>query len=893
MALTSGTKLGPYEIQSPLGAGGMGEVYRARDTRLDRVVAVKILPPHLSESCEARQRFDREARAVSSLSHPHICHLYDVGQQDGISYLVMEFLEGETLTDRLRKGPMPLDQVLKVGAQICEGLEKAHRSGVVHRDLKPGNIMLTKVGAKLMDFGLAKAVSPEKPPSSGLTATLMSPDGNQPLTAQGTVVGTFQYMSPEQVEGTEADVRSDIFALGAVLYEMATGKRAFAGKSQASIVAAILASEPQPISAVQPMSPPALDRVVKTCLEKDPENRFQSVQDVQLQLRWIQESPSKPDGLVLPRVRRHRWFAAAATLLSLVLIAAGMAVYGRWFVRAPSVRAYIPPPARTGFNLSDDDGSGPAVLSPDGSHIAFVASETLGKRQLWVRALADPSSRPLIGTDRASYPFWSPSGREIGFFADGKIKRINVGGGPALDICAVTRPRGGSWSPDGNMILFSPDTTAGIFRTSVRPGSTPVAVTRLDPTYHTTHRWPRFLPDGKHFLYLAASHVNPGPSERNGIYWASLDGRENHFLMPADSDAVYASGYLLFVQNGSLMAQPFIPDSGRLSGDPVGVADDVFRNSGTWRAAFDATTGVVVFHGGSTVSGSQLQWFAPNGTALDKLGERDRYIDLRISPDNHKVAVTVGDPLADIWILDLARGTRTRFTFGTGNTSTPVWSPDGKYLLFGLRHHAGGLDLYRKPMLGTAESQVVLESDTVKHADDISPDGRFLIFEQRKEEVLNTLWVMPFFGDKKPYPLLAKAVPAYAARFSPDGKWVAYNSPESGPMEIYITSFDHGGKWQLTTNGGWAPAWRADGKAIYYYSQADGYIREAPVSLQGDDVEIGTHKPLFRATNAGYTFWERPFGVTSDGKRFLVNKVELEESKPISLVLNWKTLIAR
>src|SRR5215472_2104412 len=893
MALTSGTRLGPYEIQSPLGAGGMGEVYRARDTRLDRVVAIKILPSHLSDKPEARQRFDREARAISSLSHPNICTLYDVGHQDGMNYLVMEFLQGETLADRLMKGPLPPDQVLKYGIEICEGLEKAHRSGVVHRDLKPGNIMLTKAGAKLMDFGLAKAVSPEKPPSSGLTATLMSPDGSQPLTAQGTVVGTFQYMSPEQLEGKEADVRGDIFALGAVLYEMATGRRAFTGKSHASIVAAILASEPQPISAVQPMSPPALDRVVKTCLEKDSENRFQSAQDIKLQLRWIQESPSDPGGLVLPRVRRRRWpIAAVGTLLSLLLIAVGMAVYGRWFVRAPRVHAYIPPPERTGFNLTDDDGSGPAVLSPDGSHIAFVASEAQGKHQVWVRALADPSSRALIGTDGASYPFWSPDGRGIGFFADGKIKRINVGGGPALDICAVTRPRGGSWSPDGNVILFSLDTTAGIFRTSVRPGSAPVAVTRLDPTYHTTHRWPRFLPDGKHFLYLASSHINPGPTD--GIYWASLDGKENRFLTAADSDAVYASGYLLFAQNGSLMAQPFSPDSGRLNGDPVLLAEGVFRNSGTWRGAFDASpTGVLVFHGGSSVSGSQLQWFAPSGAALDKLGERDRYIDLRLSPDNHKLAVAVGDPLADIWILDLARGTRTRFTFGNGNTSTPVWSPDGKYLVFALRHRAGGMDLYRKPLVGAAEPEPVLASDTVKHADDISPDGRFLLFEQKRDVVLNTLWVLPLWGDKKPYPLLAKAAAAYQARFSPDGKWVVYNSSESGPMEIYITSFDHGGKWQLTTNGGWAPEWRVDGKAIYYYSRADAYIIEAPVSLQGDDVEIGTHKPLFRATNAGFTFWERPFAVSSDGKRFLVNTVELEESKPISLVLNWKTLIAK
>jgi len=890
MALTSGTKLGPYEIDSPLGVGGMGEVYRARDTRLERTVAIKVLPAHAAERHDLRQRLEHEAKAISSLSHPNICTLYDVGHQSGINYLVMEYLEGETLADRLSKGPLPAEQVLHYGVEIAEGLEAAHRNGITHRDLKPGNIMLTRSGVKLMDFGLAKS----RAVAASISSVTQEPK-SQPLTVEGTVVGTFQYMSPEQIEGKEADARSDIFAFGAVLYEMTTGKQAFSGKSQASVAAAVMAFEPPPISSLQPMTPPGLEFVVKTCLFKDPEDRFQSAHDVKLQLRWVRETPSSAGEQILPRVRQRSWqLAAIASLFLLLFVAAGMAIYTRWFVHTPRVQAYIPPPDKTGFNLTDDDGSGPAVLSPDGSHIAFVTSDAQGKHQVWIRALADASSRALPGTDGASYPFWSPDSKAIGFFADGKLKRIAVNGGPALDICGVTRPRGGSWSPDGRTILLSPDTTAGIYRVPIRPGSTPVAVTKVDSSYHTTHRWPYFLPDGKHFLYLASSHVNPGPTERNGIYWASLDGKENRFLMPADSDAVYASDYLLFVQNGALMAQPFSPDRGRLGADPVVLAEDVFRNSGTWRGAFDASpSGILVFHAGSSIPGSQLQWFAPNGAAIGKLGERDRYIDLRLSPDNHKLAVTVGDPLADLWIFDLVRGTRARFTFGTGNTSAPVWSPDAKYLFFSLRRAGGSLDLYRKPLVGAAEPEPILTSDTLKHADDISPDGRFLLFEQKRDDVLNTLWVMPLFADKKPYPLLAKAVPAYAARFSPDGRWVVYNSSESGPMEIYITSFDHGGKWQLTTNGGWGPKWRADGKAIYYYSRADGYIREAPIVLKGDDVEIGTHKALFRATNAGFTFWERPFDASSDGKRFVVNTIELEESKPMSLVLNWKALIPK
>jgi serine/threonine protein kinase len=506
---------------------------------LERTVAIKVLPTQVAKRPELRQRLEREAKAISSLSHPNICALYDIGHQSGIDYLVMEYLEGETLAERLAKGPLPADQVLRYGIDIAEGLENAHRNGIIHRDLKPGNIMLTKSGAKLMDFGLAKSRAAAA--TSSVSATLMDAKGSsQPLTAEGTVVGTFQYMSPEQIEGKEADARSDVFAFGAVLYEMTTGKRAFSGKSQASVAAAVLAFEPPPISSLQPTTPPALGFVVKTCLAKEPEDRFQSAHDLKLQLRWIEDSPSEGGGPTLRRVRSRTWQIVGITVLaSFLLAAAGLAAYTRWLVRPPPVQAYIPPPEKTSFNLNYDDSAGPAVVSSDGSHFAFVASDVQGRRQVWVRALSEPSARPLAGTDGATYPFWSPDGKLLGFFADGKLKRIAAVGGPALEICAATRPRGGSWSPDGNTVLFAPDTTAPIFRVLPRPSSTPVAVTRIDIAYHTTHRWPYFLPDGNHFLYLASNHANPGPNERNGIYWASMDGKENRFLIPADSNAVY------------------------------------------------------------------------------------------------------------------------------------------------------------------------------------------------------------------------------------------------------------------------------------------------------------------------------------------------------------------
>ena len=432
MALTSGTRLGPYEVESPLGAGGMGEVYRALDTRLNRTVAIKILPAHLSDNSDAQQRFEREARAISSLNHPNICTLYDVGHQSGTDYLVMEYLEGETLADRLRKGPLRLDQLLKYGIEICEGLEQAHRTGVVHRDLKPSNVMLTKAGAKLMDFGLAKAVEPALPPASSLTMTVSTPAGSHPLTAQGSIVGTFQYMSPEQVEGKEADGRSDIFALGAVLYEMATGKRAFEGKTTASVIAAVLERDPPPVSSVQPMSPPPLDRIVKTCIAKDPEERFQNVHDVKLQLKWIAEGGSQA-GVPAPVAsrRKNREKLAWSLMCGFAILAAVVALWTYLHPRpagAGPVLAFIPPPPDTRF-LAFGFGSGPAVVSPDETRLAFTAIDHDGSIKLWTRSLKASDATAIPGTDGAASPFWSPDGRSLGFFAGGKLKTVELNGG--------------------------------------------------------------------------------------------------------------------------------------------------------------------------------------------------------------------------------------------------------------------------------------------------------------------------------------------------------------------------------------------------------------------------------------------------------------------------------
>ncbi len=650
MGLASGTKLGPYEIQSPLGAGGMGEVYRARDTRLDRTVAIKILPSHLSENAEAKQRFDREARTISSLNHPNICTLHDVGRQDGVDYLVMEYLEGETLADRLRKGPLPVAQVLKYGVEICDGLEKAHRSGVTHRDLKPGNIMLTKTGAKLMDFGLAKALVARADATSGLTVTMTTPVGSHPLTAQGTVVGTFQYMAPEQVEGKEADARSDIFALGAVLYEMATAKRAFEGKTAASAMAAVLEREPAPISSVQPMSPAGLDHVVQGCLAKDPEARWQSAADIARELRWIASGGSgvgvAPPVKIGPRWREHMIWAAVAAVLLVALAWSTL----RGHEPERTLRSFLPPPAQMSFDFTGDF-SGPPAISADGTAVAFCARTQRERDVIWVQSLGDLAPKKIDGTEGASFPFWSADGKFLGFFADSHLKKVPAAGGPVTILAEAPNPRGGSWNQD-NVIIYEPDYRDTLWRISAAGGS-PVRLTKFENDKHTTHRWPQFLPDGKHFLFFATNHS--GDSE-HGIYFGSLaDGTYKHVL-DADSGGQYASGYLIYHLQSQLQAQKFDDATGTVSGEPVTLANLVEYDTGTWHTTFTASqNGLLVYEPGSKTLGTDVVWMDRSGKTLSKVAERAFYKGAgRISPDGKRLAISMGDPQADIWVLDLA-----------------------------------------------------------------------------------------------------------------------------------------------------------------------------------------------------------------------------------------------
>ena len=892
MTLAAGTKLGPYEIQSPLGAGGMGEVYRARDTRLERTVAIKILPAHLSANPEAKQRFEREAKAISSLSHPNICHLYDVGAQDGVDYLVMEYLEGETLADRLKKGALPLDQLLRCGMEIAEGLDKAHRSGVVHRDLKPGNIMLVKTGAKLMDFGLAKAgaVSTVSQPAEGLTQSLSPSLGNPaaPLTAHGTVVGTFQYMSPEQVEGKEADARSDNFALGAVLYEMATGKRAFEGKSAASAMAAVLDRDPALISSVQPTSPPALDLVVKTCLAKDPDQRFQSAHDVALQLRWLAQSSltAVPAAPLVGRKKERSplaWGLAALSLLAAISIGA-LHFAG---LKAPRVlRAQLLPPEKATFNFIAD-AAGPPVISPDGSHIVFSAGGE-GKPQLYLRALDAVAAQPLLGTSGAIFPFWSPDSRSVGFFQDGKMKRIDIAGGPPLAICEAPRPRGGSWGSSG-IIVFEPDNGGGIFQVPAS-GGTPSQVTKPDSVEYTSHRWPWFLPDGKHFLYLAVNHNAPVAAE-TAIFLASLDLKESRLLVRTLSQAVYASGYLLFLRQNTLIAQPFDASRGELKGEPIGLIDGVQYDGGVWHGMFTVSeNNMLLYQTGTAGSAVRLNWFDRTGKKLGTVGDPDDYKMVGISPDEKSLALDIGNPLGALWTYDLSRNVKTRLTFTTAVGVDAAWSPDGRQIAYtSAVRLANRYAIYVKSSNGAGEEKRLLEApkDTAQAVCDWSPDGGYLMYTVGTSGIGNghDLWVLPMTGERKPFAYLQTRADEDVAQFSPDGRWIAYRSDESGRPEIYVAPFPWtGAKWEISTGGGDWPRWRHDGKEIFFVPSGGNLLMSAEVDGSGREFHVGATHGLFRLSMTGSP---GSYSVSHDGQRILVLSLTEDSSQPLTLLENW------
>jgi Tol biopolymer transport system component len=872
----------------------MGEVYKARDTRLERTVAIKVLPQHLSASSEVRQRFEREAKTISQLSHPHICALYDVGNQDGVEYLVMEFLEGETLADRLARGPLPLEQTLRYGIEITDALDKAHRQGIVHRDLKPGNVMLTKSGVKLLDFGLAKAVAPAGPAS--LLTSLPTMAGGASLTQEGTILGTIQYMAPEQLEGKEADVRTDIFAFGTVLYEMATGKKAFSGASQASLIAAILEREPAPVSTVQPMAPPALDRVVKTCLAKDPEDRFQTAHDVRLELQWTAEGGAQA-GLLTPvaaqRKSRERIWMSAAILFALAAAILGFLLAKSLRQPVRVLRSSIVPPEGSVFWL-DASTPGPPALSPDGRRFAFSARTADGKIRLHVRSLDAAEANTLAGTEEAQYPFWSPDSRSIGFFANAKLKTVEAEGGPPVTLCSTeTDPKGGTWSPGGT-IVFARGSATTLSRVPAGGGE-PVEITRFDAKRgDNSHRHPRFLPDGKHLLYLARS-VNAA-AEGHAVVVASLEGGPEKVLLRSPAEAEYASGHLLFLRDRTLMARPFDADRLVFTANAFPVTENVSLLSVTSAmGVFSASqNGVLLYQTSQGPAASRLQWLGRDGSAQGVLGDPGDYLEIVLSADGKRAAASVRDAATgnrDIWVFDVARNIGTRFTFDPGNEETPAWSPDGNWLAFS-SNQKGRTGIYRKNVAGSSEQELLVESGTDENPCCWSPDGRYLAYTESARETKGDILFLALDGERKSQVFLKTPFLEYPAAFSPDGRWLAYGSNESGKFQIYVASFPRPGrKWQISREEGGYAYWSKDGKEIVYHGFS-GQIWAVEVAAREDALEIGAPKSLFKIAIPPKSTGPDIFP-TADHQRFLLIDRGMKPNTLLNLVVNWTAATKR
>jgi eukaryotic-like serine/threonine-protein kinase len=874
VSLTPGTRLGPYEILSQLGAGGMGEVYKARDTRLDRSVAIKVLSNDLVHDTQFRERFEREARVISQLEHPNICPLYDVGEEAGTSYLVMQHLEGETLGSALATGPMSLNTAMKIALEVAAALERAHRAGIVHRDLKPGNVMLTKSGAKLLDFGLATMSAQTVSTVSALPTTPPK------ITQQGTVLGTFQYMAPEQVEGQEADVRTDIFAFGALLFEMLTGRPAFQGRTHAALIGAILRDEPQAVSSIVPMVPPAISRVVKTCLAKDPDDRFQTMHDVALQLQWALEGGSQA-GVPAPVATRRRVRERAAWVSVGVLALASLGLAAR-VALAPAP----PVPKTIRFEMPVPEGvvaiDAPRV-SPDGQYVAFNATDATGVARIWLRQMSAVAARPLAGTEGTTRPFWSPDSRFLAFFAEGKLKKLDIAGGPAQKICDAPSGSDGSWSPEG-VILYDGTASDPIRRVSAA-GGTPVDVVSLDTSRgETTVGWPEFLPDGRHYLYLAI-----GQKPDSGVYRVGLlDSKETVELAPSQTQVVFAPpDSLLFVRDGTLVAQRFDSKSLKTSGDAVPLAERIGTNNIGLARFSVSREGTLAYRTGE--SDGRLVWVDRSGRELESVGEPGLYGDPALSPEGQRLAFHQTDARngkSDVWIRDLARGVSSRFTFGDGNNGSALWTPDGGSVVF-LSRKPNGSELYQKPATGQGQEVLLLKSDRQVFPVSFSGDGRYLAYVEQSPTNSADILVLPTFGDRKPIQVAATPFIETLPMFSPDGRLIAYRSNESGRNEVYVRTFpETTGKWQVSVNGGGDPRWRADGKELFFRG-IDQRLMAVDIQTQGT-FQAGTPHMLFPAnTQAGASLRNR-YDVSRAGDRFITVAPQSREAiGPTTVVLNW------
>ena len=871
----------------------MGEVYQARDTRLERTVAIKVLAPALASDPAFRERFEREARTISGLTHPHICTLYDVGNQDGAEFLVMEFLEGQTLGERLESGPLKIDEALRLAIQIADALDRAHRFGIVHRDLKPGNVMLVRghgssslPTAKLLDFGLAKRA--ESPVAT--VTTIQEPlavTRASVITGQGTIVGTFQYMAPEQLQGAVVDARTDIWAFGCLLYEMVSGRRPFEAPTHAGLIAAILERVPPPIGASGVAIPAALERLIGACLVKNPDDRFQSLRDVRRELEWLSEAPLAAP--VRHRKRLRAWTVAAAAG-AVVVVAAATALVTRTLTRqAPSAAPVLfdltVPAQQTGIRL-------PSV-SPDGSRIAFIAGDGAAT-SIWVRRLDKVPAEPVEGTAGARGLFWSPDSGSIAFFAGAKLKIVELAAEKIDILCDAPSGFGGAWGADGT-ILFSPDERAPIYRISAQ-GGTPTPITTLDPARQDqAHRWPQFLPDGRHFLFMPWNDA----TTRRSIQLASLDGSAApRTLFESQSAAIVAGDYLLFAadQPTRLMAWAFDAKSFEVRGQPIAAVSDTNVDydwmSGDLRASI-SRNGTLAYTTGKNRD-SLLTWVTRAGRSLGTVGEPGVHFDPVMSRDGNRVSLEKHDrerASGDIWTIDLQRGAFSRLTSAAGFETTPVWAPDGRRVAYA--SDQGTLPkIYVRDASGTGVEEVLVPGDTRPFATDWSRDGRHVLFMTNGGRTRMDVW--SFDVDRRvATPMMASPFNEGWATFSPDGKWIAFVSDAAQQRQVYVRSFPDGvAQTQISTGGGGEPQWRQDGKELFYVAP-DNTIMAVNIHTSNGRVTAGTPQALFTANIDQTRSIRNQYAAAPDGQRFLLLATVDRHNSQLVTVLNWRELLAR
>jgi Tol biopolymer transport system component len=864
----------------------MGEVYRATDTNLSRQVAIKVLPASMAADAERLARFDREAKTLASLSHPNIAAIYGLERSQRQTALVMELVEGSTLAERIAQSPISIDEALAIAKQITEALEAAHEQGIVHRDLKPANIKVRADGTvKVLDFGLAKAMDPATPVSKHVSElqTVTSPA----VTRTGVILGTAAYMSPEQARGKPLDTRTDMWAFGCVLFEMLTGRRAFVGEDVSESLAAVLKDDPDwsalPLNTAGPIR-----TLLRRCLEKDRKRRLNSAAVARLEIEDAMAEPAAVPSSSAAPARRSivPWAAAAVATLGLAALA---------FVHllevtpvAPLISASMNAPEGTMMAFAGPVASGTPELSPDGKWIVFGARTEDNGVPLWIRALSSAAAQMLTGTDGATFPFWSPDSRYVGFFQGGKLKKIDIGGGPAVAIAEAPNGRGGSWSSAG-FILFAPNTTSPLFGVAASGGA-PTRVTSLEATESVTHRFPSFLPDGRHFLFHERSNRNAT------LRIGALGSFDTVDIGSSSSHAVYSEGHLLFLREDTLMAQPFDPDRLTVQGEAVPVAAHVSAVlTGVRKGVFSASgTGLLAYHARGSARHA-LSWMDRGGKVVGMLGEPGTFESVQLSPDRKSVAVSSVDASGneDIWIYDIARNLRTHFTFAPEPEGRPIWSPDGTAIVW---HNLSDRKLRRKSIDGNGPEEVLFDDPGVDFPTSWSPDGKFLLFTRASADVGQGVWMLPMLSGapgtlQKPATLVDTALGERWGAFSPDGRWVAYQSNESQQDEIFVVPFPGpGGKRQISTAGGTFPRWRHDGKEIFYVGP-DATLMAAEVTLNASSIDVGQVRPLGIAvvTTRGF-----PYDVSLDGRRILVvTEAERTDSTPLTLVQNWTAILKK